>query len=171
VLETPIDTARPGLLRAVVVADVRSFDGTATLIPRGTRLLGEYDADVQANQNRVLATWTRLIRPDGTTTALNSPGADALGGGGIPGRLHTYFWRRFTSAVLQSALAAGVSYAGSQGNGSVVVAVPGTQAATAVGQALIPANDLKPKITVRPGASINVFVARDLELPPAKSPQ
>ena len=165
VLETPVDTARPGLLRAMVSRDIRGFDGTAVLIPRGTRLIGEYDSDVRSGQDRVLATWTRLIRPDGTTSRIGSPATDALGGGGIPGKVHSFFLQRFASAVLQSALAAGVNYAATAGGGSVVVAVPGTQGASTIGQTLTPSSDLKPKITVKPGVSINVFVARDLELP------
>lgn len=165
VLETPIDSARPGLLRAIVTRDVRGFDGTAVLIPRGTGLTGEYDSDIRPGQSRVLATWTRLIRPDGTTSRIASPAADDLGGSGIPGRVHSFFWRRFAGAVLQSALAAGVAYAGSTSGTAVIVANPATQGSAGLGQVLTPGADLKPKITVKPGASINVFVARDLELP------
>jgi len=113
----------------------------------------------------VLATWTRLIRPDGTTSRIASPAADDLGGSGIPGRVHSFFWRRFAGAVLQSALAAGVAYAGSTSGTAVIVANPATQGSAGLGQVLTPGADLKPKITVKPGASINVFVARDLELP------
>jgi len=169
ILETPIDSARPGLLRAMVTRDIRGFDGTAVLIPRGTRLIGDYDSDVRPGQNRVLATWTRLIRPDGTTSRIGSPAADDLGGSGIPGRVHSFFWRRFAGAVLQSALAAGVAYAGSTSGTSLIVASPGAQGTASLGQVLTPGADLKPKITVKSGASINVFVARDLELPPVRS--
>jgi type IV secretion system protein VirB10 len=165
VLETPIDTARPGLLRAMVTRDVRGFDGSAVLIPRGSRLIGEYDADARSGQNRVFATWTRLIRPDGTTSRIGSPAADALGGGGIPGKVHSFFWQRFGAAVLQSALAAGVAYAGSTSGTSVILAAPATQTGSTLGQTLTPSADLRPKITVKPGVSVDVFVARDLELP------
>ena len=42
VLETALDSDLPGYARAVVTRDVRSFDGSAVLIPRGTRVVGEY---------------------------------------------------------------------------------------------------------------------------------
>ena len=45
VLETPLNSDRPGLARAVVSKDARSFDGTRVLIPRGSRLIGEFKAD------------------------------------------------------------------------------------------------------------------------------
>ncbi|WP_245841916.1 TrbI/VirB10 family protein [Sphingomonas lenta] len=162
VLETPIDTARPGLVRAVVSQDARGFDGRRVLIPRGSRLIGEYQSDVRSGQNRVLVTWARLIRPDGVAIALGSPAADRLGGAGVPGRVNTFFLQRFAGAVLQSALTVGVNLASRPGDGSVIVGLPTGQINNAVGQGLIP-NDLRPKITVRQGAALNVFVARDLD--------
>ena len=161
-LETPIDTARPGLVRAIVSEDARGFDGKRVLVPRGSRLIGEYQSDVRPSQNRVLVTWTRLIRPDGVAIRIGSPAADALGGAGVPGRLNSYFFRRFAGAVLQSALSIGVNLASRPGSGSVVIGSTGTAASTA-GQDLIGGNDLHPKVTVRQGAMLNVFVARDLD--------
>lgn len=160
VLETPIDSSRPGMIRAVVSEDARGFDGRLILVPRGSRLIGDYQANVHSNENRVLVTWNRLIRPDGVSIRIGSPGADGLGGAGVPGHLNTFFLQRFASSVLQSALNVGVNLASRPGNGSVVVGIPGNTGA--LGQALVP-NDLQPKITVKQGASLNVFVARDLD--------
>lgn len=159
-LETPIDTARPGLARAIVSEDTRGFDGKRVLVPRGSRLIGEYQSDVRASQNRVLVTWTRLIRPDGVAIRISSPAADEIGGAGIPGHLNTYFLRRFAGAVMQSALSVGVNLASRPGNGSLIVGLPGTTAT--VGQDLVGGNDLRPKVTLKQGALLNVFVARDL---------
>lgn len=163
VLETPIDTARPGLVRAAVSRDTRGFDGRRVLVPGGSRLIGEYQADVRANQNRVLVTWTRLIRPDGVTIQLGSPASDVQGGAGVPGRLHSYFFQRFASAVLQSALTVGVNLASRPGNNSVIVGLPGTTVNNVLGQNLPSQNSIQPKITVKQGAAVNVFVARDLD--------
>ena len=162
VLETPIDSTRPGLIRAIVSEDARGFDGRDVLIPKGSRLIGEYQSDVRSGQNRVLVTWTRLIRPDGVAIRIGSPAADALGGAGIPGRVNSFFFQRFASAVLQSALTIGVNLASRPGNGSVIVGLPSTGTGT-IGQDLIPGSDLKPKIKVRQGAVLDVFVAHDLD--------
>ncbi|MFO6448959.1 TrbI/VirB10 family protein, partial [Erythrobacter sp. NE805] len=47
ILETGINTDVPGYVRAVVSQDVKSFDGKRVLIPRSSRLIGQYQAGVQ----------------------------------------------------------------------------------------------------------------------------
>lgn len=160
-LETPIDSDKPGLARAVVARDARSFDGTRVLIPRGSRLIGEYRADTAPGQRRVLVTWTRLIRPDGVAIRIGSPGADTLGGTGLAGRVNTHFFERFTNAVLQSALTVGVNLASQPRSGGVYVGIP-SQAAN-LGQTLFPNVNPTTTIKVRQGAEIAIFVARDLD--------
>ena len=112
VLETALDSTRPGFARAIVSRDVRGFDGSRVLIPRGSRLIGEYRSDVQPGQHRALVNWTRLIRPDGVTIAIGSPAADTLGGGGIRANVNSHFFARFAGAILQSVLDVGVNLAG-----------------------------------------------------------
>lgn len=162
VLETPIDSTRAGLVRAVVSQDIRGFDGTQVVIPRGSRLIGEAKGDVQAGQRRVLVTWTRLIRPDGVAIRIESPGADRLGGSGVAGRVNSHFAERFANAVLQSALTIGVNIAARPRNGSVIVGVP-NQIGTTVAQTPIFNVPAGPTIKVSQGAQIAIFVARDLD--------
>ena len=52
ILETAIDTNVPGYVRAVVSQDVRSFDGTKVLVPRSSRLIGQYQSGLQNGQKR-----------------------------------------------------------------------------------------------------------------------
>jgi len=167
VLETSLDSTRPGLARAIVSRDVRGFDGSRVLIPRGSRLIGEYRSDVQPGQHRALVNWTRLIRPDGVTIAIGSPAADTLGGGGIRARVNSHFFTRFAGAILQSILDVGVNLAGRVGNNNgAVVVLPGTlQGAT---QIIQPAQ-ITPTLTVRAGTSISIFVARDLDFTGAEN--
>jgi type IV secretion system protein VirB10 len=160
VLETAFDSRRPGFARAVVSRDVRGFDGTKVLIPRGSRLTGEYRSDIQPGQKRALINWTRLIRPDGVTIALGSPTADTLGRGGVRGKYNSHFFERFTGSILQSALDIGANVASRAAAGSVVVALPGST--QNMGQAL-QSSRIQPTLTVPAGTSISVFVARDLD--------
>jgi type IV secretion system protein VirB10 len=162
VLETPIDSTRPGPVRALTSADTRGFDGSKVLIPRGSRLVGEFKADVQAGQRRVLVTWNRLVRPDGVAIRLISPATDTVGGTGIAGDVNTHALARIGSVALQTALTIGVNLASRPGDGSVVVGLPG-QVASGSGQTLLPSSDFKPTITVKEGAAITVFVVRDLD--------
>ncbi len=163
VLETPLNSDRPGLARAIVSHDARGFDGSRVLVPRGSRLFGEFHADPSPGMSRILITWTRLIRPDGVAIRLGSPASDALGGSGIPGKVNSHFLARFSSAVLQSALAVGVNLASQKSSsGSTVYLGLPSQSATA-GQQLIPNVNRAPTVKVREGAEIAVVVAHDLD--------
>ena len=165
VLETALDSTRPGLARAIVSRDVRGFDGSRVLIPRGSRLIGEYRSEAAPGQRRALVNWVRLIRPDGATIAIGSPAADPLGRGGIKARVNTHFFERFAGAILQSALDIGVNLASRAGNGTTVI-LPGTTAAAA--QIVQPAQ-ITPTLKVKPGTSISIFAARDLDFSGAEN--
>jgi len=163
VLETPLNSDRAGLARAIVSSDVRSFDGTRVLIPRGSRLIGDFKADNNPGMRRILVTWSRLIRPDGVAIRIDSPSSDALGGAGVPGSVNTHFFARFATSVLQSALAIGVNVASQlpdNGN-NIYVGLP-SQAAQ-LGQDIVPDTKRAPTIKVKAGAQIAIFVAHDLD--------
>lgn len=162
VLETPLNSDQPGPARALVSRDARSFDGSRVLIPRGSRLIGEFSTATETSQQkRILVTWTRLIRPDGVAIRIGSPATDALGGTGIPGRVNTHFFERFANAVLQSALTIGVNLASQTDGNSVFVGIPGQVGQ--VGQTLLPNINPRATIKVKPGTEIAIFVARDLD--------
>ena len=166
VLETALDSTRPGAVRAITARDVLGFDGSRILIPRGSRLYGEYDADLGAGQNRALIRWKRLIRPDGALIALDSPASDPLGRAGIKGKVNSHFFERFGSAILQSVLEVGVSVASRRvARDGVIVALPGsTQNVTGSVQG----QQVQRTLTVRQGTSVSVFVARDLDFSPVE---
>ncbi|WP_432787907.1 TrbI/VirB10 family protein [Novosphingobium rhizosphaerae] len=161
VLETALDTTKPGLARAIVSRDVRGFDGSQVLVPRGSRLIGEYQSDVASGQSRALIRWTRLIRPDGVTIALQSPSADTLGRAGVKGKVNSHFLERYGGAILQSALNVGMNVATSKlADGTYIVGWPGLSTPTtgSTGGA-----NVRSTVTVKQGASVSVFVARDLD--------
>ncbi|KAK0332644.1 hypothetical protein LTR94_024050 [Friedmanniomyces endolithicus] len=128
VLETALDSTRPGSARAIVSRDISGFSGSLVLIPKGSRLFGEYQADVSAGQNRAFIQWSRLVRPDGVTIALASPAADLEGRAGVRGRVDNHFLERFGSALVQTTLNIGTSIAARSigGDNGVVVALPGS---------------------------------------------
>lgn len=159
VLETALDSTRAGGVRALVQRDIAGFDGTRTLIPRGSRLYGEYESDLRSGQNRALVQWTRLIRPDGVTIALDSPSSDPLGRAGIRGKVDSKFLQRFGGALLQSVLDIGVGLAVNEATDGVIVALPGsTQNVQVTDQQRV-----QPTLKVKHGTSVSVFVARDLD--------
>jgi len=157
VLETAINTDVPGYVRAVVSADVRSFDGTRVLVPRSSRLIGEYKSGLQAGQKRAYVIWTRLIRPDGVSVKLGSPAVGFGGETGLAGKVNSHFFARFGSAMLLSVVGGLSSIAG---NASVIVAGGGQSAASA---AISQNGQIGPTIRVRQGQPIRVFTAKDLD--------
>jgi type IV secretion system protein VirB10 len=154
VLETAINTDVPGYVRAVVSQDVRSYDGRRILVPRSSRLIGQYQSGLQQGQKRAYVIWTRLIRPDGVSVALASPGTAFDGSGGLPGKVDTHFFQRFGSAMLLSVIG-GLTAAVSSGTSLILPPAGGAVGASG--------GDIGPTIKVRMGEPIRVFTARDLD--------
>lgn len=152
ILETAINTDVPGYVRAVVSQDVRSFDGKRVLVPRSSRLIGQYQSGVQQGQKRAYVIWTRLIRPDGASVNIASPAVAFDGTTGLEGKVNSHFFKRFGSAFLLSAIGG----LGAIASGGTSVILGGAQAAT-------PDADISPTIRVKMGEPIRVFVGRDLD--------
>lgn len=162
VLETALNSDLPGYVRAVVSRDVRGFDGSAVLIPRGSRLIGQYRSGMALGQSRTFVIWTRLIRPDGASVPLASPATDALGRGGLDGDVDRHFLQRFGGAMLLTLLNLGVSAATEASDTSIVIA--STRAgADSVGVALSKDLDISPTVNVPQGSPVRVFVSQDLD--------
>ncbi|HKX80585.1 MAG TPA: TrbI/VirB10 family protein [Novosphingobium sp.] len=157
VLETAINTDVPGFVRAIVSTDVRSFDGRRILVPRSSRLIGQYKSGLTAGQKRAYVIWTRLIRPDGVSVDLGSPAIGFNGETGLPGKVDSHFFERFGSAMLLSVVGGLSSITGSS---NVVIAGGGQSAAAA---AITQNGQVGPTVRVRQGQPIRVFTAKDLD--------
>lgn len=159
ILETAINTDVPGYVRAVVSQDVKSFDGRRVLIPRSSRLIGQYQAGVQQGQRRAYVIWTRLIRPDGVSVNLGSPAVGFDGATGLEGDVNSHFFKRFGSGLLLSVVG-GLGALATGGVGGVIVAGGAQGAANSAVQSQ---GQISPTIRVRMGEPIRVFTARDLD--------
>ncbi len=160
VLETAIDTNVPGYVRAVVSQDVRSFDGTKVLVPRSSRLIGQYQSGMQNGQRRAYVIWTRLIRPDGASVNLASPAIGFDGTTGLAGKVSgAGFFQRFGSAMLLSVIG-GIGTVATGGAGGVLI---GGASQSAAGAAAQQDGQRGPTVRVRMGEPIRIFTARDLD--------
>ncbi|MEO5706923.1 MAG: TrbI/VirB10 family protein [Alteraurantiacibacter sp.] len=157
ILETAINTDVPGYVRAVVSQDVRSFDGSRVLVPRSSRLVGQYQSGLQAGQRRAYVIWTRVIRPDGVSVNLASPATSFDGTAGLAGQVDSHFFQRFGSAMLLSVIGGLTTIA--SGGASVILGGGQTAASTALQQD----GQQAPTVRVRMGEPIRVFTARDLD--------
>ncbi|MBX7495204.1 type VI secretion protein [Qipengyuania sp. 6B39] len=160
VLETAIDTNVPGFVRAVVSQDVRSFDGTRVLVPRSSRLIGQYQSGLQNGQKRAYVIWTRLIRPDGASVNLASPAIGFDGTTGLEGKVSgNSFFKRFGSAMLLSVVG-GLGTIATGGAGGVIVGGASQSAAATAAQQ---DGQRGPTVRVGIGAPIRIFTSRDLD--------
>ena len=168
VLETAINSTLPGMVRAINSADVYSHDGSQLLIPKGSRLVGRYQSSVRRGQVRIFVMWTRIIRADGLSVLINSPGTDPLGRAGLEGDVDSHFFQIFGAAILLSiidgGIEIGIEMAREQGSGdrTVIQSQPrGINRAAEL--ALQDSIRIPPTIHVDQGTRINIIVARDLD--------
>lgn len=169
VLETAINSDLPGMVRAVVSRDVPGFDGTRVLIPRGSRLIGQYSNGVALGQSRAFVIWTRLLRSDGVSVQLGSSATDQLGTAGLSGKVDTHFIRRFGAATLLSVITSGFEFIANSNRGTQVLVGSTGQANQLAGIALQREIDIPPTIKVAQGTPIRVFVAKDLDFSDTRS--
>ena len=166
VLETSIDSDLPGSVRAVVSRDVRGFDGSQVLIPRGSKLIGQYKSAAAIGQTRAFVVWSRIITPTGVSIDVGSPATDRLGRGGLEGTADNHFFERFGSSILLSVISGGIDALASHNGGgttnALVIGSP-TQAQNVAAIALQKQIDIPTTIRVAQGAAVQVSVARDLD--------
>jgi len=112
VLISGVNSEVPGTILAQVAQDVYdNATGTDLLIPQGARLIGTYSANVQYGQSRLFVVWQRIVYPDGRALDIGAePGSGSDGYAGFKDRVDSHWVRIFGSAVLMSAISAGISY-------------------------------------------------------------
>ena len=170
-LITGLRSDLPGQITAQVTENV--FDGPSgqhLLVPQGSRLVGQYDAETRFGQRRALLVWTRLILPDGRSLVLDrQPGADARGFAGLEDKVDNHWGQIFRAALISTLLGVGAEAGGSSDEDGLVRALrSGSSDAIAqagrqiVGRSL----DIQPTLTVRPGYPVRVIVTHDLVLEP-----
>ena len=167
-LITGIRSDLPGLVTAQVTQNVYdSPTGRILLIPQGSRLIGDYDADVAFGQSRILLAWNRLILPDGRSIVLDrQPAADPRGFAGLADGTD-FHWGGILKAALVSTLLGVGSELGSGGDGDLVRAIRrGTQdSVNRAGEQVVSRElNVRPTLTIRPGFPVRVLVTRDLVL-------
>ncbi len=148
-LETAVSTDVSGNVAAVVSHDVWSFDMSRVLIPRGSRLFGRYDSEVDAGQRRVLIAW------------------DRIGRSGLPGKVRNHFLQRFGTAALISVIGAVPAIAAARYEGDEVASDTAESVGNDLGEAVndVMADYLRipPTISVNQGAVVMVRVDADIE--------
>jgi type IV secretion system protein VirB10 len=181
-LVTGIDSEVPGLVTGQVREDVYDTkSGKYLLIPKGTRLIGVYQAVAGYGSSRVLVAWQRLIFPDTSSIdLLNMTGADVQGGGGLGGKVDNHTGQLIFGTLLSSILSAGLALSqptttavATTTGGTVAVPSQGALAAQAIGAQLTTTTqglinktlNQPPTVYVPKGYPFLVIVDRDIVFP------
>ncbi len=168
ILQTAVNSDLPGMVKANVSMDIYAASGNRILIPRGSILIGEYNSNLLMGQRRVFVVWTRLIRSDGISIRLGSPGTDSLGQSGLGADdLETHFWARFGQSSLLSIIGAGIANVGVNGqdefnSASAYRFAIANNFQQSASSSLLGTMNIKPTIHIFQGTRINVFVNKDL---------
>lgn len=177
VISVPIDTRNPVTAIAMVDRDVYGNNGRTVVIPRGSKLIGTPGV----SDTRVGIAWKQLIRPDGTRFMLEASSGDAMGRGGVPGRVNERLLQRYGFSLIPNIVSAGLTAAlGGQSTDAVGVAgATQTKDARAVAAEILsePLNqiaqdiyqrkaNLPIQIRVPAGTRITVWSLNDLRLKP-----
>ena len=184
ILITGINSDLKGFIEAQVSENVYdTATGKFLLIPQGSRLFGAYNNGIVFGQRRVLVAWNRITFPDGKTLDIGSmSGTDFAGYSGFKDKVDNHFLRLFGSALLMSAITAGINlsqqgfmgmgglygYGGGLGhmygmNSSSVLSQSLGQGMGEAMQQLFRRNlNIAPTLKVRPGYVLNIMVSKDL---------
>ena len=168
VLETAIKSDLPSNIIARITNDVYSEQGRNRLLPKGTRLFGQYSSMINDGQTEIGAVWNRAITPNGVEIMLDSPSTNSLGMAGLGGKVNNHYGRIFGTATLLSLIGAGVSNVGVNGNDQNNASQTyRTEVANSFGDqanSILQRNlSIPPTITVKHGSRIKVLVAKDLD--------
>jgi type IV secretion system protein VirB10 len=167
-----INSDLPGQITAQVSQDV--FDtptGRHRLIPQGSKLVGRYSNSIVMGQSRVLVAWQRIVFPDGKALDIGAmEGVDSAGYAGFGDKVDRHYVRLFGSAILMSAIAAGLTSSrvnpenDPYGSSNEATLSQGTALQFAeVATKMIERNlDIAPNLQIRPGYRFNVMAVKDL---------
>jgi type IV secretion system protein TrbI len=173
-LVTAVNSDLPGLAEAQVTENVcDSVTGRYLLIPQGAKLIGDVDSQISYGQERLLAAWTQVKFPDGSTLALDRlPGSDTAGAAGFDADVDYHTWQLVKGVILSSLLGVSTELAansGTQNNDRIIVATrdSANDSINQAGQRITQKElAIQPTLTREAGYPFAVLVAKDLVLRP-----
>ena len=182
VLETRIVSDLPGFASCIVTEPVYSMNGNKLLIPKGSKVSGQYKQE-SLESGRVGVVWERVLTTDGLDIGLVSPGVDGLGAAGHPGHIDRHWGSRITAAVLISLIGDAVQIVSDKhvsDSSRTTTTINGTTGTVATQtnpyqsltantlqqlsrSALQEAANRQATITINQGELINIYASRDID--------
>ncbi len=174
ILTTRIIDELPGFTSCVLAQNLYSDNGRVLLLERGSEVSGEYGSTGQQGLRRLMVSWNRVKTPGGITVDFNSPGADSLGGSGMPGFLDKRWGERLGAAFMLSIFRDALSIAiqreyppPAPTTGAQVIDTRPTNTLKTVDSAadaiLSEGMKTRPTLSINEGERISIYIARDLD--------
>jgi len=176
ILETRIISDFGGYTSCIVTEPVYSINGHSLLLPKGSKMLGQYSAG-EPTSHRLKVVWDRVTTPTGLDVTLMGPGIDTLGSSGHPGNYDAHWGNKIASALFISLLSDAFKYAAAEygpqtttiGVGSGIVTQQPFESNTArsmqqlAEQAVEKSGRRPATLTINQGTVLNVYVAKDVD--------
>ncbi len=192
ILQTQVVSSLPGMITAIASQNVYdSITGQYLIIPKGSKLLGQYNSQVSYGQSELQAKFVRIIRPDGSSVTLSdgSSGVDQQGVSGFSDTVDNHWGSIIGAAALMTVFNIPGIVATNQmnnncvdnGNNGCTTSMGSTVAASSlqsVGQSASQVGNsiankslnIQPTITIHPGYQFSIMVTKDTILPPYHTP-
>lgn len=168
-----INSDLPGEIIAIVRQNVYdSISRKYLLIPQGTKIIGVYDSKIIYGQERVLALFSRLIFPDGSSEDISTVnGSDLEGYSGFYDKVDNKYWKIFGSSFVIGVITGAMEYSQSA-NGNTNNPNMQQTVANGIGQQLGQTGlaitnknlNVQPTLTIRTGYRFNIMLTKDIKL-------
>jgi type IV secretion system protein TrbI len=159
-----------GPVDCLVTNDIYSRDGQHSLVPSGTKVLGETKKVEAFGQQRLAIVFHRLIMPDGFSVNLDQfKGLNQVGETALRDKVNNHYLQIF-GASLAVGILGGIAEAGT---GNVLNNSPLDQARAGFGSSLAVSSEhildrflnILPTVTIREGSRVKIYLSDDLLLP------
>ncbi|HLH34682.1 MAG TPA: TrbI/VirB10 family protein [Alloacidobacterium sp.] len=171
VLTNRLDSDFAGPVKVMVTNPVYSRDRQHVLIPAGTFILGNAQKIGSMGQRRLAVAFHRMIMPDGYSVDLDQfHGLDQIGDTGLKDKVNNHYLEIFGASIALGVIA-GAAESTTYGNGYTLsgpsmyeqgMASSLSQSSADVLDRFI---NIPPKITIREGHRIKVYLTQDMLLP------
>lgn len=196
-LITAVNSSMPSTLVAQTQSDIYDTpSGSYLLIPKGSKLIGTVDINVNYGQKRILAAFNRIIRPDGSSIQINKTGAGNMSGeGGLKAHVNNHWGKVFGAALISTLLSVPATYmaykGSSRGNyqkicttdsegsdtchfvfvndssSSQQALIQATKPLTDIGSGIVSKMlTISPELTLPQGYEFNIILKKDIIIPP-----
>lgn len=167
VLETQLVSNIAGSSNCVVPEHVYSENGRVLLIEKGSKIVGEYRADVKQGDVRIAIIWQRIKTPGGVVIDVDSPTTDEVGAMGVQGGIDNHWPQRIGAAVLLSLVSDAIELEKSRdadsGSATVVNAQNTTATTKSLAERILDSTiNIPPTIMKNRGDRVTVYLNRDL---------